>query len=54
MVKIVPTGESIANILKDTIISLGLSMSNLRGKCYDGVSNMSAVYIGTQAQIQKE
>ena len=48
------TGESIANILKDTIIRLGLSMSNLRGQCYDGVSNMSALYRGTQALIQKE
>ena len=29
-------------------------MSNLRGQCYDGASNMSAVYRGTQALIQKE
>ena len=43
-----------ANILKDTIIRLGLYMSNLRGQCYDGASNMSAVYRGTQALIQKE
>ena len=48
------TGESIENILKETIIGLGLSMSNLRGQCYDGASNMSAVYKGTQALIQKE
>ena len=34
-------GESIANILKDTIIRLGLSMFNLRGQCYDGASNVS-------------
>ena len=33
---------------------LEISMSNLRGKCYDGASNMSAVYKGTQALIQKE
>ena len=48
------TSESIANILKDTIIRLGLSMSNLRGQCYDGASNMSALYKGTHALIQKE
>ena len=48
------TSESIANILKDTIIRLGLSMFNLRGQCYDGASNLSAVYKGTQALIQKE
>ena len=48
------TGESIANILKVTIIRLGLSMSNLRGQCYDGTSNISALYKGTQALIQKE
>ena len=29
-------------------------MFNLRGQCYDGVSNVSAVYKGTQALIQKE
>ena len=38
-----PIGESIANILKYTIIRLGLSMFNLRGQCYDGASNVSAV-----------
>ena len=48
------TSESIANILKDTIIRLGLSMFNLHGQCYDGASNVSAVYKGTQALIQKE
>ena len=48
------TGESIANILKVTIIRLGQSMSNLRGQCYHGTSNMSALYKGTQALIQKE
>ena len=29
-------------------------MFNLRGKCYDGASNVSAVYKGRQALIQKE
>ena len=29
-------------------------MSNLRGQCYDGASNMLVVYKGTQALIQKE
>ena len=48
------TGESIANILKYTIIRLGLSMYNLRGQCYDGTYNMSAVYKGIQTIIQKE
>ena len=48
------TSESIANILKDTNIRLGLSIFNLRGQCYDGASNVSAVYKGTQALIQKE
>ena len=38
------TSESIANILKNTNIHLGLSMFNLRGQCYDGASNVSAVY----------
>ena len=39
-----PTSESIAHILKDTNIRIGLSMFNLRGQCYDGASTMSAVY----------
>ena len=29
-------------------------MFNLRGQCYDGSSNVSVVYKGTQALIQKE
>ena len=45
------TSESIAHILKDTNIRIGLSMFNLRGQCYDGAS---AVYKGTHALIQKE
>ena len=38
------TSESIANILKDTIIRLGLSIFNfnVRGQCYDGASNVSS------------
>ena len=40
--------------MKVTIIRLGNSMYNLRGQCYDGASNMSALYKGTQALIQKE
>ena len=48
------TSESIAHILKDTNIRIGLSMFNLRGQCYDGASTMSAVYKGTHALIQKE
>ena len=48
------TSESIANILNDTNIRLGLSIFNLRGQCYDGASNVSAVYKGTQALVQKE
>ena len=34
------TSESIAHILKDTNIRIGLSMFNLRGQCYDGASTM--------------
>ena len=48
------TSKSIAHILKDTNIRIGLSMFNLRGQCYDGASTMSAVYKGTHALIQKE
>ena len=29
-------------------------MFNLRGQCYDGASNVSVVYKGTQALLQKE
>ena len=38
------TSESIAHILKDINIRIGLYMSNLRGQCYNRASTMIAVY----------
>ena len=33
-------------VLKDTLTSHGLSLSQIRGQCYDGASNMSGQYLG--------
>ena len=48
------TGQSIANMLKDVCIRLGLSVEYLRGQVCDGASNMSDAYNGAQAILLKE
>jgi hypothetical protein len=45
------TGSSIASMLLDVFHRLGLSLSKLRGQCYDGASNMSGAYRGAQSLI---
>jgi hypothetical protein len=45
------TGESIARIIQDVLLRLGLPISNLRGQTYDGAANMSGAYSGCQARI---
>lgn len=37
------------NLLKDTLTNRGLSLTQIRGQCYDGASNMSGQYSGLQA-----
>jgi len=40
-----------ADCIKDVLIRLNLSLSDLRGQTYDGVANMSGKYRGCQAII---
>lgn len=45
------TGESIARIIQDVLLRLGLPITNLRGQTYDGAANMSSVYSRCQAKV---
>jgi Domain of unknown function (DUF4371) len=47
------TGEALSRIVLDVLIRLGLPLSKLRGQTYDGASNMSGKYSGTQAKIKE-
>ncbi len=44
----------IANAIVQSLESLGLSLSNLRGLGYDGASTMSGVKAGVQARIREK
>lgn len=46
--------QTLLTLLKDTLTSHGLSLSQVRGQCYDGASNMSGVYQGLQARVKQE
>lgn len=48
------TGKTVAACVRDTLIRLDLPIEQLRGQTYDGASNMSGIYNGCQAIIQKE
>ena len=41
-------------VLKDTLLRMNLNISNCRGQCYDGASNMTGVRNGVSAQISAE
>ena len=43
--------SSLVQAIKDTLIWLNLPISNCRGQCYDGASNMSGFKNGVAAQI---
>ena len=46
--------ESLTAVIKDTMIRLNLSMSRLRGQCYDGCSTMSGARTGVAKRIADE
>ena len=48
------TGKYLADVIINTLKSLGLEIKNLRGQGYDGAANMSSPKVGVQAQIRKE
>ena len=45
------TSQSLTDIIKDTLVRCSLSLSDLRGQCYDGASNMKGIHNGVQARI---
>ena len=46
--------DSIVEVLKDTMLSLNLPISDCRGQCYDGAANMTDVRNGVATQISRE
>ena len=46
------TGSSLANLILDALLRLGLCHTMLRGQAYDGASNMAGIYKGAQAIIK--
>ena len=47
------TAEVLFNTVCDKIEGHGIEISNLRGQCYDGASNVSGVHTGLQARIKE-
>lgn len=48
------TGEVLASTILHCVQAWGLSLSNMRGQCYDGASNMSGVVSGCSSLVQQE
>ena len=46
--------DTLFNAIKDTILRIGLSLSQCRGQCYDSASNMSGIRNGVSAKILSE
>ena len=46
--------KTLTSVIKDTIQRLMLSLSNCRGQCYDGASNMSGSKKGVATNISAE
>lgn len=47
------TGQNLANVAKDVLLRLNLSLGGLRGQTYDGAANMSGKYAGVQAFLRQ-
>ena len=48
------TGKELANMIKDVLLRLNLSLDGLRGQTYDGAANMSGKYSGAQVYLSQE
>ncbi len=48
------TDQGIAKMVTDVLLRLNLPMSALRGKSYDGASNMAGKYSGAQAVVREQ
>ena len=46
-------GATLFALLTDTLLSLGLSLNQVRAQCYDGASNMRGRYSGLAARVQE-
>ena len=46
--------STLVRILKDSLIRFNVSLSKLRGQCFDGASNMSGIRQGVATVIQAE
>lgn len=46
--------KTLANEIKNVLVSLDLNIKNLRAQCYDGASNMRGPYKGVAARIMEE
>lgn len=47
-------GKTLANEIKNVLVSLDLNIKNLRAQCYNGASNMRGPYKGVAARIMEE
>lgn len=45
--------EELTKAILDTLLELGIPISNCRGQSYDNASNMSGIYTGVQARIKE-
>jgi len=45
------TGDTLASLICDAMLCLGLPVKNLRGQCYDDAANMSGRFQGVQVKI---
>ena len=56
LLAVIPVKETTAEVLFNTVCNKveehGIEISNLRGQCYDGASNVSGVHTGLQARIK--
>jgi len=48
------TGKNIADAILQKLHSWGLCLSDLRGQCYDGSSNMVGAKSGCKALVQEQ
>ena len=46
--------DCLTEAIKDTLLRIGLKISECRGQCYDGASNMSGIRNGVATQIIRE
>ena len=48
------TADSLTYHIKDALLHLNAQLSQCRGQCYDGETNMSGIRSGVSTQITKE